>query len=207
MSTKDKRELDRILRGVGRAMDSSRIDGPFIQAEEDREHGVAYMIKDAYVGDLVVQRSANGWWMNETKVAIIIEALKEGHSIKTACQYAGISRAKWQYFNKVHPEFEAIVEMCEEAQIVRAMNTVNKNLDDPKTARWFLQHRHPKFKTRLTLDNVLGRETPGLNTNLALQDEEDPVRMAMKLMQLAETMLAEHRVQKDGLVVPVVPKD
>ncbi len=192
-----------MLRGVGRAMDQARIDGPFIKAEENKALGIAYTIKDVYVGEVAIRRSANAWWMNDQKVALIIEAMKEGHTVNTACLYAEISRAQWEYFNKIHPEFEAVIEMCEQYQLVRAMDTVNRNLNDPKMARWLLERRHPKFKTRLTLDDVLGRQIPSLITNLAFQDEnETPEAIAAKLTQLAETILSENEARKRGLVVP-----
>ena len=173
-----------------------KIDTVFIQAEANESRGVAYVIKDPYSGDMEVKASANGWWLNQETMDIIIGGLKEGNSIKTVCAYARVSKAQWQYFNELHPEFAAIVERCRDSQIIRAMDTVNRNLDDPKMARWYLERRHPSFKTKLTLSDVMAPELPGMATNFLMPENSDPEKVAAKLMDLAQTILSEHKSKK-----------
>ncbi len=138
--------------------------------------GIAYTVEDILIGDFDVRKSANAWWMKSNKVELLISSLKQGHTIKAACIIAGISRGQWQHFNKVHPEFIHIIEMCEQVQIEIALETVHRNLKDPKMARWFLEKRHPKFKTRFTMDDLQGRQLPSVESNFGFYDEniDDP---------------------------------
>jgi hypothetical protein len=202
MIKKRKKELERALS----QMDSKRrlgiLDGPFIQKQAEKKEGVAFVIKDVYNGDLEIKESANGWWMEEDKLEKLLQGLSDGHTIKTACALARVSRAQWQYFNKVHPEFMALVEIAEDWQTVRAIDTVNANLDDLPTARWLLEKRHPKFKTKLTLSDIQGLVLPSMNTNLGIYEEGDPESVAAQLIQVAETLLAQHKAKKKKEEIP-----
>lgn len=115
-----------------------------VQAPPERE--IAYTIKDAYFPDFHIRKSANAWWMDSGKVGNLIDAFKNGHTVKACLIYAGISQGQWEYFYETHPEFSEVKRGCEEAQMFRAMAAVNKDLDNPQTARWFLEKRNPKFK-------------------------------------------------------------
>lgn len=195
MSDENNQALDQDLQKIGRALDGARVDKSFIEAEASAERGIAYTFKDDYAGEIEIKRSANAWWMDDGhKIEILIGALKDGHTIKAACWHANISRAQWQYFNKIHPEFELIVQMCEEWLEVRALDTVSRNLHDPKMARWFLERRNPKFKTKFTLSDVQGEQFPSVLSNIF--EEGDPEKVGLKLMHIGQTMLTEHRAQK-----------
>ena len=203
MTKKRKKEIERALA----QMDSKRrlgiLDGPFIQKQAEKKEGVAFVIKDVYNGDLEIKESANGWWMEEDKLEKLLQGLSDGHTIKTACALARVSRAQWQYFNKMHPEFMALVEIAEDWQTVRAIDTVNANLDDPAMARWILEKRHPKFKTKLTLSDIQGLVLPSMNTNLGIYEEGDPESVAAQLIQVAETLLTQHKAKKKKEETPV----
>jgi hypothetical protein len=116
---------------------------------------IAYVIKDRYFGEFRVQKSANAWWMDSRKVNDLIDAFKNGHTVKDACVYAVITRGQWQYFNEVHPEFSVVQEACESAQNFAFMNTINANKDDPNMARWFMEKTHPKFNPKKADSGVL----------------------------------------------------
>lgn len=131
------------------------------------EREVAYVIKDAYFGEFEVVKSDNAWWMDRLKVEKLIDAFKSGHIAKAARFYAGITDNQWKYFLHIHPDFSAIKADLEEVQMFKAMNTINASLEDPKTARWFLDRRHPKFasKVRVETDEPLQST---INNNLSI---------------------------------------
>lgn len=113
------------------------------------QRGVAYVIEDPTFDEFPVYESANAWWIkSRRKVEMLIEAFKQGHTVETACFYAGISKGKWQYFNEVHPEFSALVQTIKrQPMYLKAMNSVAGGLDsDPKLALAFLRSTHPDFK-------------------------------------------------------------
>ena len=192
-----RRKLKRELDNLGR-VNHRNIEGAFIKAEADAERGIAYVVKDHYVGDVEIKQSANAWWMDQHKLEIVIAGLKEGQPITTICQYAGISRAQWEYFNEIHPEFAGIAEVCRTHMRSRAMETIYSDLDNPKTAWKYLEKVDPRFKTKLTLADILGPELPGMSSNLGIYETGDPEQVAAKLMQVAKTILIEHRAVKEG---------
>lgn len=200
MNDRKKRKMERDLARLEKSMIEKKVDTTFIEHIENSSKGVVYTIRNAYVGDVEIMESANGWWLDENKMKIIIEGLKEGHDISTVCAYAHVSRSMWQYFNKKHPEFEGIIEMCKNSQIVQAMETINKNLDDPKTARWLLEHKHPDFKTKFTLSDLIGQRLPSMNTNLGVCETGTEEEVAAKLMQVAQSLLADSKARKLGLI-------
>lgn len=72
----------------------------------------AYEIKDKNAGDLMVQHSANAWWMERGKVEKLIDAFKIGCLVDEAIVYAGISLEQYKYFCRQHPEFYTIKRQC-----------------------------------------------------------------------------------------------
>lgn len=131
----------------------------------DDKREVAYVMKDPVFGKFEVGKSDNAWWMERAKLELLVNAFKSGHIIKSAIIYAGISKDQWQYFIENHPDFYRVKEACEEVQMFKAMNTINANLEDIPTARWFMDRRHSKFaaKVRVETDAPL---QPTINQNL-----------------------------------------
>lgn len=200
MNRKRDLVIDQSLVRLGKDIEQKRIDSTFIENVANEELGIAYTIKDTYLEDLHIKKSANGWWMNVSKVTVLISAFKCGHDIVTACVYAGVSRSQWQYFMKLHPEFTAIIEMCRQHQIVRATDTIIANLDDPQIAKWYLERTHPRFKTKLTLEDIQGQQLPSMSTNLGAYENGDVKEIAKKLIQTAETMLNESGMKKEEIL-------
>ena len=130
---------------------------------------VGYVIKDPYFGKFEVKKTYSGWWKDSVKVNKMIDAFKMGHIIKDVLFYTGISWQQWETFNEVHPEFYLIKEACGEIQMFKAMNTINANLDDVATARWFLDRRHPKFATKVRAEPEEPLQ-PTINQNINIRN-------------------------------------
>lgn len=129
---------------------------------------IEYTITDAFFGEFNVVKSANAWWMDRRKVENLIIAFKSGQTVKGARYYAGISEGQWKYFLEIHPEFSTIKQGLEEVQMFKAMNTINENLQDPKTARWFLDRRHPKFASKVRVETEEPLQPTTINNNVAI---------------------------------------
>lgn len=116
-----------------------------------------YTIRDPYFsltvyGNKYAEEHHRPWWWERWKLEKLITAFKSGHTVKAACFYTNISIDQYKYFIAAHPSFSTIKDDLRELQFLRAMDTVNNNMDDPKTARWFLSRRHPDFSNKLKVD-------------------------------------------------------
>ncbi len=74
--------------------------------------------------------------------------------MRTACVYAGISRDQYIYFIQIHPDFLEVKERCKELVFIRAMNTLNSNLDNISTVKWLLKNSHPNFNSKLKQEDI-----------------------------------------------------
>lgn len=104
---------------------------------------IAYVVKDINIPTFEVKKSANAWWMDSGKVSNLILAFKIGANTHEACDIAGISSDQYKYFVSQHPDFSTIKQACEQLQILKARETITKNLDHPRVAMWYLAKKLP----------------------------------------------------------------
>lgn len=101
-----------------------------------------------------VKHSANAWWMNRVKVYALLVAFRFGATIKEACEFSGISKEQWQYFNEVHPDFYLLKERIGVVIGLRALKILNKYVTEEhetkkerglacRVAMWWLSRRDP----------------------------------------------------------------
>lgn len=78
-----------------------------------------------------------------------LSAARLDANITACCAYAGITRQTYHNYIKEHPEFIDEIDKARQEPYLKAVNTVVKNLDDPKIAINYLERRHRKeFATR-----------------------------------------------------------
>lgn len=92
------------------------------------------------------------------------QAFLIGATNDEACAFAEIHRDTLYDYMKKNPEYSYLVEQYKETPILKAKATVNKNLDDSKTAQWYLERRAKEFKPKQDLTtNDKDLPTPILN--------------------------------------------
>jgi hypothetical protein len=97
--------------------------------------------------------------LDKLRQAFIIGATKE-----EACAFAEISKVTLYAYIEKNPDFVNAIEAWQQTPLLKAKATVNKNLDDAKTAQWYLERRAKEFKPKQDLTtNDKDLPTPILN--------------------------------------------
>lgn len=97
--------------------------------------------------------------LEKLRQAFIIGATKE-----EACAFAEISKVTLYSYIDKNPDFVNAIEAWQKTPLLKAKATVNKNLDDAKTAQWYLERRAKEFKPKQDLTtNDKDLPTPILN--------------------------------------------
>lgn len=79
--------------------------------------------------------------MTPETISKLEEAFSIGCSDIEACLFADISRPVLYEYQQKHPEFLDRKEMLKERPVLKARNTVVKNLSEDETARWYLERK------------------------------------------------------------------
>lgn len=75
------------------------------------------------------------------EVAKLEKAFAIGAKVKEARNYAKISKDAYYRFLDKHPEFRERFEELRTNPVLKALQTLYNNLDDPDTAKWLLERR------------------------------------------------------------------
>ena len=75
-----------------------------------------------------------------------------GATVAGACFCAGISRQTYYAWAESDPEFSDRMEALKQTTVLKALETVTSNLDDPKIATWLLEKKHPEFKPKQAIE-------------------------------------------------------
>lgn len=107
------------------------------------EEQYAYVLKDPIFGEFPIKASANAWWLNQTKVELLIAALKIDSPWQEARIYAGISDRQLQYFREIHPEFCMIEADLRVVPNFKTRKVIAEAVDrgDLTTARWYAERK------------------------------------------------------------------
>ncbi len=149
---------------------------------------IAYTITDSMFGEFHVYKSANAWWMDRSKVQKIIDAFKLRHSLETVFAYAGITRHQYEYFVEQHPDFKRVKEISEQVPFIRGMNAIMADMDNPQTAKWYLNKRHPDFNPRLRPKEDEAHKCPDVDTT----------RIEEILSQSARDFIRQHQLEESS---------
>ena len=110
---------------------------------------------------------------------LVISKLEEvfaiGGTDKEACFYADISHQTLYDYQEKHPEFVERKEALKEKPILKARQTVVKALDDPNSARWYLERKRKK-----EFNGVIDVNHTG---SITLEPDERIIELAKKLNQ------------------------
>lgn len=81
-------------------------------------------------------------------VAKLEQAFKIGANDTEACLFAGIDRSTFYRYEEAHPEFRNKKLEWKRNPILKAKNTIYKNLDDPNVAKWLLERRDDEYSNK-----------------------------------------------------------
>ena len=145
---------------------------------------IAYVIDDANFGRFEVQKSANAWLTDRTKVERLIEAFKFDATILEACFHSGITERQYKYFIEVHPDFCTIKTILKQCPILKARQAVVNALDNPHLGLAYLERKlKDEFSTKSQV--AIGQAPPPIEIeefpeNLVNAFEEALVRFNRK---------------------------
>jgi hypothetical protein len=105
---------------------------------------IAYKRKLAFGIELEVKASANAWWMDPSKLNILIAVFSIAGTIPEACLAAGITIKQYKYFVLLHPEFSEARKGYKLLPVMKARRTIVNNLDNPRVAMWYLTRTRPE---------------------------------------------------------------
>ena len=104
-------------------------------------------------------------------------AFKMGCNNSEACAYADLAERTFYYYIEQNEDFLQKINKWKKNPILKAKLTIFKNLDDEKTAQWYLER---KCKEEFSLKQVV--ETT--NTNISVTDEKIIESVMNKLKDL-----------------------
>lgn len=103
--------------------------------------------------------------MTSEILAKLESGFKIGLNDAEACAYADIDPATLYRYQDKHKKFCKQKEQWKKNPIAKAKNTIYKNLDDPQTAKWYLERKcKDEFSTK--------QEVSTTNTNIDIKDEQ-----------------------------------
>lgn len=92
------------------------------------------------------------------------QAFKIGLTDEEACAYSDIAPSSLYNYQRENPEFLEKKEKWKKNPIAKAKNTIYKNLDDPKTAQWYLER---KCKDEFSTQSKVELQSQGINIVVA----------------------------------------
>lgn len=96
--------------------------------------------------------------MTPEVISKLEEVFAIGGSDAEACFYADISHQTLYKYQNENPEFTERKNALKERPILKARQTIIKNLDDADTAKWFLQRKKKgEFSERQELTGAEGK--------------------------------------------------
>ena len=79
--------------------------------------------------------------LTEEAVKNLKDAFIIGADIGAACFKAGITRQTYYNWIKGHPELKEEFDRLKEAPVMKAYQTVHDDLQEPETAKWYLERK------------------------------------------------------------------
>ena len=99
---------------------------------------------------------------------VVLQKLEQGFKIgltdSECCAYADIAQSSLYNYQKENPLFVEQKEKWKQNPIAKAKHTIYKNLDDAKTAQWYLER---KCKDEFSTQSKLELESKGINIVVA----------------------------------------
>lgn len=115
--------------------------------------------------------------INDEELRKLETAFKMGCLNREACAYADIPESTFYDYIKAHPEFSEKMIKWKQNPILKAKHTIYQNLDNEKTAQWYLERKcKDEFSTK--------QEVEAVNTNIDIKDEKIINKVMEKLKEL-----------------------
>lgn len=102
--------------------------------------------------------------IDEVILGKLESAFKIGATDREACSYAGINPDTLYEYQKKHPDFTEQKEIWKQNPIMKAKNTIYQNLEDPRTAQWYLER---KCKEEFSTQSKVELQSQGINIVVA----------------------------------------
>ena len=82
--------------------------------------------------------------LNDAVVTKLEYALKKGHTIESACDFAGVSYQNYKEWARKYPMFETHMKLARDYLKDQALKTISYYLEqkDPDIAKWYLERRY-----------------------------------------------------------------
>ena len=103
----------------------------------------------------------------ESTLQKLEQGFKIGLTDEECCAYAEIAMSSLYHYQKQNPEFLEKKLKWKQNPIAKAKHTIYKNLDDAKTAQWYLER---KCKEEFSTQSKLELESKGIN--IVVADDE-----------------------------------
>lgn len=109
--------------------------------------------------DLEKNCSCGRKWFNGKKekdvVAKLEEAFSIGCNVLEACLYSNITKDGYYRYIKKHKKLSDRFDALKDKPVLKARNTIFKDLENPDTAKWFLSRkRKDEFSTKIETENT-----------------------------------------------------
>jgi len=99
--------------------------------------------------------------INKDNVKKLEEAFAIGADIRAACAYADISRQCYYNWTAADPKLQEKFDTLRERPVLKAYQTIMKNLDSADMAKWYLERKRKKaFSLRTELTGADGANLP-----------------------------------------------
>ncbi len=102
--------------------------------------------------------------IDDTKLRKLREGFLMGFTNSEACLYADIAQSTFYDFLAVNKDFSEQIKEWKNNPILKAKQTIYKNLKDAKTAQWYLER---KCKEEFSTQSKLELESKGINVVVA----------------------------------------
>ena len=104
-------------------------------------------------------------------------AFKMGCNNSESCAFADIPESTFYDYIKANPEFSVKIDKWKKNPILKAKHTIYQNLEDTKTAQWYLERKcKQEFSTAQEVFNT--------NANLEITNEKVIEKVMNKLKEL-----------------------
>lgn len=91
--------------------------------------------------------------MTKDVIQKIEQVAAVGGSVEEMAMFADISAQTLYVYLKEHPEYSERIEALQEKPILKARNTIIKDLDTPETSKWYLERKRRKeFGPKLDIE-------------------------------------------------------
>lgn len=138
----------------------------------------------------------------------VLKKLKEAFLIgctnEEACFWAGIGTTAYYDYIKLNPEYADDVEQWKRNPIIKARNTIYKSIENPDTAKWYLERKSKdEFGSRLEMTGAGGKPLIPPKVNDA--DKAEVTRKLTEQLAIMEGKNNENANTNGSTIQPPTP--